>query len=77
MKIFDDEGLWEPPFASIGPVQPAPRFIVFAKWPLTGRMVEVFLDALGVRYATIRSGQTINETMTGFMVLWRGVSRFP
>lgn len=61
LKIFDSEGLWDPPFTGIGPVHPPIRFIVFIRWPLTGWLVEMFLDALGIRYATIRSGQTQEE----------------
>ncbi|KAL4958605.1 C-terminal helicase domain-containing protein, partial [Aspergillus stella-maris] len=61
LKIFDDEGLWEEPFSGVGPVLPKPRFLIFTRWPLTAWMVEMFLDALGVRYALIRSGQTSEE----------------
>ncbi|KAL4935816.1 P-loop containing nucleoside triphosphate hydrolase protein [Aspergillus oleicola] len=61
LKIFADEGLWEEPFSGVSPVLPKPQFLVFTRWPLTAWLVEMFLDALGVRYALIRSGQTSKE----------------
>ncbi|RHZ46015.1 C-terminal helicase domain-containing protein [Aspergillus thermomutatus] len=50
-RIFWTEGLWHEPQSGARRL----RFLLFVHWPMVLWLTEMFLDSLGVRYATIRA----------------------
>lgn len=58
LAIMFYEGVWKPDLA---PKECPPRFAVFYRWPLVMWMVHMFLDALGLRVATIESHHKAEE----------------
>jgi superfamily II DNA/RNA helicase len=63
-KILQDEGVLQGPYGKDGK-RPG-RMLVFCRYPLVMWLVEMFLDALGVPFTTIKSSMNMEQRTAAY-----------